>query len=61
MRGSKQMMVSFVDGHAASKAPGALAEGTSYTGAKGADGLPSQNQSDVVITDITKEHYYGLQ
>jgi prepilin-type N-terminal cleavage/methylation domain-containing protein len=61
MRGTKQMLVTFTDGHAASKAPGALAEGTAYNGAKGANGVPTQDQSNVAITDITREHYYGLQ
>jgi prepilin-type N-terminal cleavage/methylation domain-containing protein len=61
LRGTKQMLVSFTDGHAASKAPGALAEGTAYNGAKDASGVPTQNQSAVAITDITKEHYYGVQ
>jgi len=61
MRGTKQMVVSFTDGHAASKAPGALAEGTNYNGAKGSNGVPTQNESDIAITDISKEHYFGVR
>jgi prepilin-type N-terminal cleavage/methylation domain-containing protein len=61
MRGTKQMLVTFTDGHAASKAPGALAEGTNYNGAKGANGIPTQAESAIAITDITREHYYGVQ
>jgi prepilin-type N-terminal cleavage/methylation domain-containing protein len=61
LRGTRMMIVSYVDGHAASKAPGALAEGTAYNGAKGSDGIPLQDQSAVAITDITREHYYGIQ
>jgi prepilin-type N-terminal cleavage/methylation domain-containing protein len=61
LRGTKQMVVSFVDGHVASKSAGYLAEGTAYTGAKGSNGVPTQNQSAVAITDIAREHYYGQQ
>jgi prepilin-type N-terminal cleavage/methylation domain-containing protein len=61
LRGAKMMIASFTDGHVAAKTPGALAEGTAYNGAKGAGGVPLQNQSAVTITDITREHWYGLQ
>jgi prepilin-type N-terminal cleavage/methylation domain-containing protein len=61
LRGTKMMIASFTDGHVAAKTPGALAEGTAYNGAKNASGVPIQNQSAVAITDITKEHWYGLQ
>lgn len=61
LRGNRMMVVSYTDGHVAAKTPGALAEGTAYNGAKGANGIPTQNQSAVAITDITREHYYGLQ
>jgi len=60
MRGVKQQVVTFTDGHTASKAPGFLAEGTAYNGSI-VNGLPVQSESAVVITDITREHYYGLQ
>ena len=61
LRGSRQMIVSFTDGHAASKAPGALAIGTAYNGAKDANGVPVQDQSQVTITDLGSEMYYGIQ
>lgn len=61
MRGAKLMVVSFTDGHVASKAPGAMAEGTAYNGAKGSNNIPTQNSTDIVMTDMTKEHYYGIQ
>jgi len=60
LRGTKLQVVAFTDGHVASKPSGFLAEGTAYNGAQLA-GIPTQNASEVVITDITKEHYYGLQ
>ena len=61
LRGTRQMIVTFTDGHAASQAPGALAVGTAYNGAKGANGIPTQDQTEIAITDITRERYYGLQ
>jgi len=61
MRGPKLMVTSFTDGHVASRAPGSLAEGTAYTGAKDSSGAASQDQSAIAITDMSKEHYYGLQ
>jgi len=61
MRGTKQMLVTFTDGHAGSKAPGLLAEGTNYNGVKGSNGVPTQSESAIAITDITKEHYYGVR
>ena len=61
MRGNRLMLVSYVDGHAAVKAPGNLAEGTNYSGAKDGTGIPLQTENQIVITDITREHYYGLQ
>jgi prepilin-type N-terminal cleavage/methylation domain-containing protein len=61
LRGRQLIVTSFADGHVATKAPGALAEGTAYNGAKGANGIPLQNATNISITDITREHYYGLQ
>jgi prepilin-type N-terminal cleavage/methylation domain-containing protein len=61
LRGTKQAVVTFTDGHAASKAPGALAEGTNYNGAKGADGIPTQSDNQVVVQDIGREHWLGVQ
>lgn len=61
MRGNKLMLVSFVDGHSKVMAPGTLAEGTAYNGAKAANGIPIQTENQIVITDINREHYYGLQ
>jgi prepilin-type N-terminal cleavage/methylation domain-containing protein len=60
-RGQQLMVVSFVDGHAASKPPGTLAAGTSYQGTMGANNIPVQNASDIQMTNMTTEHYYGLQ
>jgi len=60
-RGLQLMVVSYCDGHAAVKAPGALAEGTNYQGALGSNGIPTQNAANIQMTDMTKEHYYGLQ
>ncbi len=61
LRGAKMLVVSFTDGHVASKAPGAMAEGTNYNGAKGANGIPTQNEQQIQITDIGREHYLGVQ
>jgi len=61
LRGRKQLLVTFVDGHAGLKPAGTLAEGTAYNGAIGANGIPTQNQSVITMTDMTREHYYGLQ
>jgi prepilin-type N-terminal cleavage/methylation domain-containing protein len=61
LRGARQMVATFTDGHAASRPPAALAEGTAYNEAKGTDGIPVQTQDQVVITDITREHWFGLQ
>lgn len=60
-RGNKLMLVSYVDGHAKVKAPGSLAEGTAYIGTKGANGIPTQPESAIIITDATREHYFGVQ
>lgn len=61
LRGRQLMVVSFTDGHVASKSPGSMAEGTNYNGAKAANGVPIQTESQIVITDMAKEHWYGLQ
>jgi hypothetical protein len=61
LRGRQLVVTSFTDGHVASKSPGALAEGTAYNGAKGANGVPLQSEQQISITDIAREHYYGLQ
>lgn len=61
LRGRQMLVTSFVDGHVATKSPGQLAEGTAYNGAKAANGIPTQLQTAIAITDITREHYYGLQ
>jgi prepilin-type N-terminal cleavage/methylation domain-containing protein len=60
-RGQQLMVVSFADGHAGVKTPGYLAAGTSYSFAPGSNGVPAQNAANVVMTDMSKEHYYGLQ
>jgi hypothetical protein len=60
-RGQQLMVVSYVDGHAKVQPPGQLAAGTSYAYSLGANGIPNQNATNVVITDATKEHYYGVQ
>ncbi len=60
LRGRQLMVVSFVDGHVASKSPAAMAEGTAYSGAKAANGIPVQLEGAITITDIRREHYYGV-
>jgi len=60
-RGRQMCLVSFADGHAGLKAPGFLAQGTNYNGAKGANGIPLQQSSSIVMTDMTVEHYYGIK
>lgn len=60
MRGLQLMVVSFVDGHAKAMPPGQLAAGTSYSGAMNGT-IPVQNATAITMTDMTKEHYYGLQ
>jgi len=61
MRGLQLMVVSFVDGHAKAMPPGALAAGTAYNGAMGANNIPTQSAANIVMTNMTTEHYYGLQ
>jgi len=61
LRGPKLMNASFVDGHAKLMPPGQLAAGTNYSYQLGANGQPIQQATSIVITDITREHYYGLQ
>lgn len=61
LRGAKKMIVSFLDGHAASKSPGDMAAGTAYNGAIGASGIPTQLESAIAVTDLAREHYYGIQ
>jgi len=61
LRGVKNALVSFTDGHTASKAPGYLAEGTNYQGGNDSTGLPLQHSNQIVMFDMTKEHYYGVQ
>lgn len=61
LRGRQQLVVSFVDGHVASRAPGQMAEGTNYNAAKAANNIPIQLDSQIVINDITRERYYGIQ
>jgi prepilin-type N-terminal cleavage/methylation domain-containing protein len=60
LRGTKKMLVSFVDGHAASKSPGDMAAGTNYNAAQ-TNGIPTQSENSVVVNDASKEHYYGVQ
>jgi prepilin-type N-terminal cleavage/methylation domain-containing protein len=60
MRGQQLMVVSFVDGHAKAMPPGQLAAGTAYSGAM-SGGIPVQQSSAIVMTNMTTEHYYGLQ
>jgi len=61
MRGLQLMVVSFTDGHAKAMPPGTLAAGTAYQGAYGSNGIPLQNASNITMTNMTIEHYYGLQ
>jgi len=60
MRGPALMVVSFVDGHAKSLAPGILAAGTTYNGAM-SGGVPTQTANQVWVTNASIEHYYGVQ
>jgi prepilin-type N-terminal cleavage/methylation domain-containing protein len=60
-RGQQLMVVSYVDGHAAVKPPGALAQGTSYAYQLGANGQPVQQSTSVLVTNGTIEHYYGTE
>lgn len=61
LRGPKLMVVSFTDGHAKSEAAGQLAAGTSYAYQLGANNQPVQQASNITITNIGIEHYYGIQ
>lgn len=61
LRGSKNSIVAFADGHAGSKAPGFLAQGTAYNQTKAASGIPVQTAGQVVMQDLGVEHFYGLQ
>jgi prepilin-type N-terminal cleavage/methylation domain-containing protein/prepilin-type processing-associated H-X9-DG protein len=60
LRGRQMLNVAWVDGHVSNKSPGAMAEGTAYNGAKAANGIPIQTEGQITITDISREHYYGL-
>jgi type II secretory pathway pseudopilin PulG len=64
LRGTRRMIVSYTDGHVASKSPEAMAEGTNYNPTKGANGIPTQSDTQIVITPSTGlavEKWYGLQ
>lgn len=61
MRGRRQMVAAFVDGHVASRPPAWFAEGTNYSGAKDALGVPIQNQTQIEIIDIGRDRYHGIQ
>jgi prepilin-type N-terminal cleavage/methylation domain-containing protein len=59
-RGQQLMVVSFVDGHAKSMPPGQLATGTAYQ--NGMNGtIPTQSSTNIIMTNMQTEHYYGLQ
>jgi hypothetical protein len=60
MRNVQLMVVSFVDGHAKAMPPGQLAAGTNYSGAMNGT-IPVQNATNIVMTNMSTEHYYGLQ
>ena len=61
LRGTKNSIVAFADGHAGVKSPGFLAQGTAYQAAKAATGIPVQTATQCVMTDLGTEHFYGLQ
>jgi hypothetical protein len=61
LRGRLQSTIGWADGHAKSSAPGQLAAGTAYNAAKGANDIPLQSESAVVVNDYSIEHYYGNQ
>ncbi|MBC8063233.1 MAG: prepilin-type N-terminal cleavage/methylation domain-containing protein [Chlorobia bacterium] len=60
LRGMRTSVAVFCDGHAAVKPPGYFAEGTNYNGAKNAAGIPIQLETQVAVTDISRERYMGL-
>jgi prepilin-type N-terminal cleavage/methylation domain-containing protein len=61
LRGPTLMVVSFCDGHSKSMAPGALAAGTTYQGGLSGTGIPTQTASQVLMNNMSIEHYYGIQ
>jgi prepilin-type N-terminal cleavage/methylation domain-containing protein len=61
MRGPLLMVTSFCDGHAKSQAPGIYAAGTNYMYQMGANNIPTQQATSIVVTNIATEHYYGVQ
>jgi prepilin-type processing-associated H-X9-DG protein len=61
LRGTKNAIVAFADGHAGVKQPGFLAQGTAYNASKNAAGVPIQTAGQVVMQDMGVEHFYGLQ
>jgi len=61
LRGTKRMVVSFTDGHAATKAPSAMAEGFNYNGALDSAGIPTQKENQVTQSDMSREHWYSIQ
>jgi len=60
LRGPTLMTVSFCDGHAKSMAPGILGAGTTYNGGLNG-GIPAQTASQVLMNNLSIEHYYGVQ
>jgi len=60
MRRTLMQVVSYMDGHVKVQSPSYLAAGTNYS-SLGLPGLPAQNATSIVMTDMTVEHYYGLQ
>jgi prepilin-type N-terminal cleavage/methylation domain-containing protein/prepilin-type processing-associated H-X9-DG protein len=61
LRGRQIANVAFADGHAGGKAPGWLAEGTTFNGARGANGIPTQTDAQITLVNPAIEHWYGNQ
>lgn len=63
MRRTLAQVVSFCDGHVAIKTPGALAAGTNYqsTGLASGQNPPAQQASALLMTNMSIEHYYGVE
>ena len=61
LRGPTNILASFVDGHAKAMPPGALGAGTNYAGGLNGNIPPVQTAGSILMTNMTTEHYYGVQ
>lgn len=61
LRKGTMEVVSYMDGHAKVQSPSILAAGTNYQMTGLGNGIPVQQATSIVMTNMSIEHYYGLQ